>query len=228
MSKKILIIDDDPQIREVVRIGLEQAGYATLTAGDGAAGLALVGSARPDLVVLDIGLPEMDGFEVCRRLRVQSQVPVLFLSARDEELDRVLGFEMGADDYVTKPFSPRELVARVKAILKRVNGAAETGGQLSHGELQLDTTQHLCLFRGAPVALTASEMALLAHLVRHPAQVAARPALTDAMYGANSQVSDRTVDSHLRNLRRKLAEAGCTDAVETVHGIGVRMGPCRG
>jgi two-component system OmpR family response regulator len=228
MSKKILIIDDDPQIREVVRIGLEQAGYATLTAGDGAAGLALVGSARPDLVVLDIGLPEMDGLEVCRRLRVQSQVPVLFLSARDEELDRVLGFEMGADDYVTKPFSPRELVARVKAILKRVNGSADTGGQLSHGELQLDITQHLCLFRGAPVALTASEMALLAHLVRHPAQVSTRPALTDAMYGANSQVSDRTVDSHLRNLRRKLAEAGCGNAVETVHGIGVRMGPCRG
>ena len=228
MSKKILIIDDDPQIREVVRIGLEQAGYATLTAGDGAAGLALVGSARPDLVVLDIGLPEMDGFEVCRRLRGQSQVPVLFLSARDEELDRVLGFEMGADDYVTKPFSPRELVARVKAILKRVNGAADTGGQLSHGELQLDTAQHLCLFRGTPVALTASEMALLAHLMARPAQVSARPALTDALYGANSQVSDRTVDSHLRNLRRKLADAGCGDAVETVHGIGVRMGPCRG
>ena len=199
-----------------------------MTTGDGAAGLALAGSARPDLVVPDIGLPEMDGLEVCRRLRRQSQVPVLFLSARDEDLDRVLGFEMGADDYVPKPFSPRELVARVKAILKRVNGAVDTGGQLSHGELQLDSTHRLCLFRGTPVALTASGMALLGHLMARPAQVSARPALTDAMYGANSQMSDRTVDSHLRNLRRKLAEASCMDAMETVHGIGVRMGPCRG
>ena len=226
MSQKILIVDDDPQIREVVRIGLEQAGYTTLTAADGAAGLALSQSARPDLVVLDIGLPEMDGLEMCRRLRVHSQVPILFLSARNEELDRVLGFEMGADDYVTKPFSPRELVARIKAILKRVGGGEPAGHALLHGELRLEPAQHLCQFDGTPVALTGSEMALLAHLMAWPAQISARPALTDALYGGNARVSDRTVDSHLRNLRRKLADAGCVDAIETVHGIGVRMGSC--
>ena len=226
MSQKILIVDDDPQIREVVRIGLEQAGYSTLTAADGAAGLALGQSARPDLVVLDIGLPEMDGLEMCRRLRAHSQVPILFLSARDEELDRVLGFEMGADDYVTKPFSPRELVSRVKAILKRATSSQPATRTFACGNLRLDSEQHLCLFGVNPVALTASEMALLAHLIARPEQIYTRRALTDALYGSNSQVSDRTLDSHLRNLRRKLAEAGCKDAIETVHGIGVRMGPC--
>lgn len=229
MSQKILIVDDDPQIREVVRIGLEQAGYVTLTAADGANGLTLSQSTRPDLVVLDIGLPEMDGLEMCRRLRAYSSVPVLFLSARDDELDRVLGFEMGGDDYVTKPFSPRELVARVKAILKRTEVEKPTNRQtLNCGDLQLDAGQHLCVFQGEPIALTASEMALLAHLMTRPTQISARPALTDALYGGNSHVSDRTVDSHLRNLRRKLADAGCGDAIETVHGIGIRMGACKG
>lgn len=227
MSQKILVVDDDPQIREVVRIGLEQAGYTTLIAANGAAGLALSQSAQPDLVVLDIGLPEMDGLEMCRRLRAHSQIPILFLSARDEELDRVLGFEMGADDYVTKPFSPRELVARVKAILKRSERADPfTEQTLSYRGLRLDPQQHICLFNGKSVALTGSEMGLLRHLMARPAHISTRPALTDALYGGNANVSDRTIDSHLRNLRRKLADAGCRDAVDTVHGIGVRMGSC--
>lgn len=229
MNPHILIVDDDPQIRSLLRIALRQAGMEICEAGDGAEGLAKARGGRFDLIVLDIGLPQMDGLEVCRTLRSSDQTPILFLTARDEEIDRVLGLEMGGDDYVTKPFSPRELVARIKAILKRsagpVVGAADVGA-LAHGALVLDPAQHQCLIDGTPVALTAREMGILAHLMARPAQVIPRPALTDAVYGAHIHVSDRTLDSHLRNLRAKLAEAGCMDAIETVHGVGIRMGKC--
>ena len=229
MSAHILIVDDDPQIRSVLRIALKQAGMTPTEAGDGAEGLAKARSGRFDLIVLDIGLPEMDGLEVCRTLRAGDDTPVLFLTARDDEIDRVLGFELGGDDYVTKPFSPRELVARIKAILKRSGAAAPTTTveALHHGNLRLDATRHQCLIDGAAVALTAREMGILSHLMTRPDQVIPRPALTDAVYGTNIHVSDRTVDSHLRNLRAKLAKAGCADAIETVHGVGIRMGTCR-
>ncbi|MEM9870809.1 MAG: response regulator transcription factor [Pseudomonadota bacterium] len=226
-QRQLLVVDDDPQIRAVLRIAFDQAGYATHEAGDGAEGLAKARSGRFDLIILDIGLPEMDGLAVCRALRTTNDTPVLFLTAREDEIDRVLGFELGGDDYVTKPFSPRELVARVGAILKR--GAPRTGGDALHrGVLQVDPSRHLCTVNGAPVSLTGREMDVLAHLMQRPDQVAPRPALTDALYGAGAGISDRTLDSHLRNLRAKLAEAGCADAIETVHGIGIRMGPCRG
>lgn len=228
MSAHILIVDDDPQIRSVLRIALKQAGMTPAEAGDGAEGLAKARSGRFDLIVLDIGLPEMDGLEVCRSLRTTDETPVLFLTARDDEIDRVLGFELGGDDYVTKPFSPRELIARIKAILKRsAVTALPTAEALHRGNLHLDPTRHQCLIDGAAVALTAREMGILSHLMMRPDQVIPRPALTDAVYGANIHVSDRTVDSHLRNLRAKLAEAGCKDAIETVHGVGIRMGTCR-
>ncbi|WP_339772921.1 response regulator transcription factor [uncultured Pseudosulfitobacter sp.] len=226
-AETILIVDDDAQIRDVLRIALEQAGYRTEAAGDGAEGLAKGRSGRFDLIVLDIGLPEMDGLAMCRELRTTTQTPVLFLTAREDEIDRVLAFELGGDDYVTKPFSPRELVARVRAILRR-SSVAQQGTTRTRGVLEVDAARHHCAIAGVPLALTNREMALLDHLMQRPEQVASRPALTDAMYGANIHVSDRTVDSHLRNLRAKLAEAGCADAVETVHGVGVRMGPCRG
>ena len=226
-ARPLLIVDDDPQIRSVLRIALGQAGYAVDEAGDGAEGLAKARSGRHDLIVLDIGLPEMDGLALCRALRADSETPVLFLTAREEEIDRVLGFELGGDDYVTKPFSPRELVARVGAILKRGRAAGTEAG-MRRGVLRADPTRHLCTVRDRPVTLTAREMEILAHLMRHPEQVAPRPALTDALYGAHAGVSDRTLDSHLRNLRAKLSEAGCPDAIETVHGIGIRMGPCQG
>lgn len=230
MTPNILIVDDDPQIRGVICIALRQAGMVPAEAGDGAEGLAKAGSGRFDLIVLDIGLPEMDGLEVCRTLRSTNDTPVLFLTARDDEIDRVLGFELGGDDYVTKPFSPRELVARIKAILKRsgANPAAGNGQAMLHtGKLQIDPSRHQCLVDGAPVSLTAREMGILTHLMARPDQVVPRPALTDAVYGAHIHVSDRTVDSHLRNLRAKLAKAGCADAIETLHGVGIRMGPCR-
>lgn len=225
----ILIVDDDPQIRDVLRIALKQAGHSVSEAGDGAEGLAKARNGKADLIVLDIGLPEMDGLEVCRRLRAERDVPVLFLTARDDEIDRVLGFELGGDDYVTKPFSPRELLARIRAILKRTEQGPVTGTvqPLTHGALRLDPERHQCSFGTAPVALTAREMDLLAHLMARPDHVATKAQLTDAVYGPAIHVSDRTLDSHLRNLRAKLSEAGCDNAIETVHGVGIRMGACQ-
>lgn len=223
----ILIIDDDADIRDVVRIALSQAGFEAQEAGDGRVGLEAAQRLKPDLIVLDIGLPEMDGLEVCRTLRVGSDVPILFLTAQGDEIDRIVGLEMGADDYLPKPFSPRELVARVKAILRR-GGAVAEDQPLRHGIIEVDPKRHLTRVRGAAVALTAREMDLLVKLMTRPDQVHARPALVDAIYGTNVHVSDRTMDSHLRNLRAKLGAAGCGDAVETMHGIGIRMGACQG
>jgi len=223
----ILIIDDDPQIRNVLRIALRQAGHDVTEAGDGAEGLVKARNGRAELIVLDIGLPEMDGLELCRRLRAERDTPILFLTARDDEIDRILGFELGGDDYVTKPFSPRELVARVRAILKRTENRAASSAALTRGALRLDVARHLCSFDDTHVTLTGREMALLEHLMRRPEHVATKAQLTDAVYGSSIHVSDRTLDSHLRNLRAKLAEAGCESAVETVHGVGIRMGPCQ-
>jgi two-component system OmpR family response regulator len=227
VTPHILIIDDDPQIRSVLRIALRQAGMEASEAGDGAEGLAKAATGRFDLIVLDIGLPQMDGLEVCRRLRSTDETPVLFLTAREDEIDRVLGFELGGDDYVTKPFSPRALMGRIKAILKRAGAKMASATTHRHGVLQIDPDRHTCEVDGAAIALTAREMSILGHLMARPDQVMQRPALTDAVYGAHLTISDRTLDSHLRNLRAKLAEAGCADAIETVHGVGIRMGACR-
>ena len=221
----ILIVDDDPRLRDLVRLALERAGYEVLTAADGKSALVHAAREAPALIVLDVGLPEMDGFEVCRRIRASSGVPILFLTARDDEIDRILGLELGADDYVTKPFSPRELVARVRAILKRSAGPA-TSAQLRVGELVLDSRARLCSLSGTRVSLTATEFGLLAELMKDPTRLISRRTLVAALWGVQSDVSDRTLDSHLRNLRRKLADVGCPDAIETVHGQGMRMGHC--
>lgn len=222
----ILTVEDDPQIRKMLQMALEQAQFKVEVAGDGPEGLAKAQSGRFDLIVLDIGLPGMDGLHLCKSLRETDQTPVLFLTARDDEVDRLLGFEFGGDDYVTKPFSPRELVARIRAILKRAS--PEPASRTRRGVLSFDAERHHCAVGETTVVLTGREMDLLALLMQRPDQVVPRPRLTDALYGAGQDVSDRTLDSHLRNLRAKLTEAGCTDAIETVHGVGVRMGPCRG
>lgn len=225
----ILIIDDDPQIREVLRIALKQAGFATREAGDGAEGLAKALNGRDDLIILDIGLPALDGFDVCRRLRVEKETPVLFLTARDDEIDKVLGLELGGDDYMAKPFSARELVARVRAILKRSQGQGQgaANGSLKQGQLEIDPARHLCRFDGQDVSLTQREMAILGVLMSRPENVFSKPQLSDVIYGPAIYVSDRTLDSHLRNLRAKLKQAGADDAIETVHGVGIRMGLCQ-
>ncbi len=228
MAGTILIVDDDPQIRDVLRISLTQAGFEITEAADGIAALEAVAKSNPDLIVLDIGLPEMDGRDVCREIRRQGDTPVLFLTAEADEIDRVVGLELGADDYVTKPFSPRELTARIRAILKRANGGGASEEKLTRGMITVNADQHDCKVGGETVQLTSREMDLLVRLMRRPDQVMSRPKLVDAMYGTNIHVSDRTMDSHLRNLRAKLSAAGCDDAIETVHGVGVRMGPCRG
>ncbi len=221
---KILVVDDDPRLRDLVTIALERADFTVIVAANGQQALTHAARENPDLIVLDIGLPELDGLEVCRRLRARSQVPILFLTARADEIDRIVGLELGADDYVTKPFSPRELVARVRAILKRANPAMLVQS-LRHGQLMLDPDRHLCSVAGTAATLTAAEMALLARLMQHPDMVQTRAGLIEQVWG-DSDISDRTLDSHLRNLRRKLADAGCADAIETLHGIGIRMGPC--
>ena len=231
-NQTILVVDDDPQIRDVLSMALERAGFEAVMARDGAEGLAQARAVNPSLAVLDIGLPEMDGLELCKAIRRDSDLPIVFLTARDDEVDRILGLELGGDDYVTKPFSPRELVARVRAILKRVGGPQQTEteetGKLQIGRLSLVPESHVCKVDDTSVTLTSTEITILGKLMSRPKQVFSRPALVDAIWGPGMVVSDRTLDSHLRNLRSKLADAGCPDAIETLHGVGLRMGPCQG
>lgn len=228
MSGHILIVDDDPNIREVIGFAVEKSGFTAAFAEHGLAALEFARTGNPDLIVLDIGLPEMDGLEVCRELRKTSDLPILFLTARDEEIDRIVGLEIGGDDYVTKPFSPRELIARIKVILRRTQASAvPSGPSFSHGDLRIDLDQHRCLVAGQEVTLTSSEFSLLEALISKPVNVISRQRLVDAVYGHNIHVSDRTIDSHIRNIRGKLARAGCEDSIVTVHGVGLRMGSCR-
>ena len=231
MPHTILVADDDPHIREIICFALEKAGMRTQAVTDGAAALQAVERRAPDLIVLDIGMPEMDGLEVCRRLRQRCDIPVLFLSARDEEIDRILGLEMGGDDYVTKPFSPRELVARVNVILRRARPAAVEAvdeRRFAHGKLVLVPASHAASFDGRPLVLTGIEFSILRGFLSRPTHVLGRDVVMASAYAANIHVADRTIDSHIRNIRAKLAAAGCADAIETVHGVGFRLGRCGG
>ncbi len=179
-------------------------------------------------MVPDIGVPEMDGLEFCRQIRKTSDTPILFLSARDEEIDRILGLEIGGDDYVTKPFSPRELVARVNAILRRARNtpAPVATRTLSHGALAIDCDAHTATFAGIPVSLTALEFGILRTLLARPGFVFTRELILDTAYAGNIHVADRTIDSHVRNIRAKMASAGCESVIETVHGVGFQLGRC--
>lgn len=227
MGRHILIVDDDPHIREVLIFAFAKAGMETAEAGDGEQALALIAQGPPDLVVLDINMPRMDGLEVCRRLRATSDLPILFLSSRDDELDRVLGIELGADDYVVKPFSPREVVARVQAILRRAaRDPAPTARPLGRGGLTLDLDGWAARWQGSDVALTVTEFTLLRTLAATPSRFFNRDELIDQLHGPGFAITDRTIDSHVRNLRRKFAEAGCDSVVETRAGVGYRLGLC--
>ncbi len=230
MTRHILVVDDDPHIREVICFALEKAGHSFVTARDGAEALSCFDEVAPKLVILDVGMPEMDGLEVCRDIRKTSDVPILFLSARDDEIDRVLGLEIGGDDYVTKPFSPRELIARVNVILKRMTprqeAAPEPEALLRHGALHLDPERHQVAFDGADIALTSIEFSILKALLARPGIIFDRERIVSSAYGAGMHVSDRTVDSHIRNVRAKLQAAGCATGIETVHGVGFRLGAC--
>lgn len=216
----VLIVDDDPHIRAVVRFALARDGFAVSEAADGAAGLAAFRAEAPDLLILDVTMPEMDGTELCRRIRRESDVPVIFLSSRDEEIDRVLGLELGADDYVTNPFSPRELVARVRARLRRNAPPAEDA--LRRGPLAIDTARFEAHWAGAPLPLTRTEFRLLHAMARRPGIVFTREMLMQAAHDDARIVSDRTIDSHVRHLRAKLAAAGAAP-IGTVQGLGYRF-----
>ncbi|KQT15830.1 MULTISPECIES: response regulator transcription factor [Bradyrhizobium] len=230
MAHRILIVDDEIHIREVIRVALKKAGMDVIEARDGKEALARFAADRPDVIVLDIGLPEFDGLDVCREIRKTSDVPILFLSARDEEIDRILGLEIGGDDYVTKPFSPRELVARINVILRRLsprNGEAKSGpAALVQGGLLIDPEQHVASFAGTPLKLTAIEFGILRAFLTRPTSVFNREQLMRAAYQLNIQVSDRTIDSHIRNIRAKLAALACENVIETIHGVGFKLGRC--
>jgi two-component system, OmpR family, response regulator len=227
MAASILVVDDDPHIRDVVRFAFEKTGMTISTAQNGQEALRLFDRNLHQLVVLDIGMPEMDGLEVCRQIRKTSDTPILFLSARDEEIDRILGLEIGGDDYVTKPFSPRELVARVNAILRRARSApAASTKTVSQGGLTIDPDAHSVSFAGQAVSLTALEFAILRTLMARPGSVFTRELILDAAYEGNIHVADRTIDSHIRNIRAKMSTAGCDTVIETVHGVGFKLGRC--
>lgn len=231
----ILIVDDDAHIREVVSFALRNAGFSTVEAADGLQALNCCKESIPDLIVLDIVMPEMDGIEVCKTLRSESPVPIIFLSSRDEEVDRIIGLELGGDDYVTKPFSPRELVARVKAVLRRVEerraavktspGENRTSAILRHGQLTIDPDLFRACWNDREVVLTVTEFGIIRTLLGFPGKAFTRDELMNGAYGRDTFVTDRTIDSHVRRIRRKFSEVG-GDPVETVHGLGYRLGPC--
>ena len=229
MTHRILTVDDDLHIREVIRVALSKAGMTVFEARDGKQALARFAGDRPDLIILDIGMPELDGLEVCRQIRKSSDVPILFLTARDDEIDRVLGLEIGGDDYVTKPFSPRELVARVNVILRRItvrDMEKPSLAALAQGALSIDPAQHVAAFAGTPLRLTAIEFGILKAFLGRPTAVFSREQIMSAAYQLNILVSDRTIDSHIRNIRAKLAAVNCDNVIETVHGVGFRLGRC--
>ncbi|MDB5431230.1 MAG: two-component system response regulator CreB [Caulobacter sp.] len=233
MPRTILVVDDDPHIRQLLAFALAKAGLAVQEAGDGEEALARVEAGGTDLVVLDINMPRMDGIEVCRRIRAKGELPILFLSSRDEEIDRVLGIELGADDYVVKPFSPREVVARVQAILRRTAArpaatTAPEASSLSHGRLKLDPDGWRAQWDAAEVSLTVTEFGILRTLAGAPAKVFSRDAIIDRLHGPGFAITDRTIDSHVRNLRGKFAGVGGHDVVETRAGVGYRLGACTG
>jgi len=217
----LLIVDDDPHIREVLRYALGQSGFAIDEAADGVEALRLAQSTTYDLIVLDILMPEKDGIEVCNELRRTSEVPILFLSSKDEEIDRIIGLELGADDYVSKPFSPRELIARIRAILRRPRSSSvET--PVTVGELFIDPVRRIVNWAGQPMALTATEFSILSLLASRPGKVFERDELMRGAYPGKRIVSHRTIDSHIRRLRDKLRSHGA-EVIQTSHGVGYRL-----
>lgn len=228
-AQLILVVDDDPHILEIIEFSLTAAGFGVVTAASGEEALSVFKDRRPSLVVLDINLPGRDGLWVCQQIRADSQAPILFLSARDEEVDRVMGLTIGGDDYVTKPFSPRELTARVQAILRRGGVAApaaapaEAGNKWSLGKLRLDPESYTAWWADDEVELTATEFQLLKTFLNRPSKVFTRDELLDLVY-RDTVVSDRTIDSHILHIRKKFGARGGKDVIQTQHGVGYKLG----
>ena len=222
--KKILVAEDEEDVRRLVCNSLKNAGFATLEAGDGPGAIETARTQLPALLVLDLMLPGMQGLEVCKALKNGAEtkgIPILMLTAKAEEVDRIVGFELGADDYMTKPFSPRELVLRVQSILRRASGQPPDDAIVKLGEITLDRTQHKVGVKGKPLELTATEFKLLATLMERRGRVQSRDVLLNDVWSYDSVIDTRTVDTHVRRLREKLGKAG--SHVETVRGFGYRM-----
>jgi two-component system OmpR family response regulator len=224
VSKHILVVDDEARIREVLQYALRKEGYEVSAVTDGREAIESVAKGGVDLVILDVMLPEVDGLSACRHIRTGSRVPILFLSARSDEIDRVLGLELGGDDYLTKPFSVRELVARVKALFRRLEAPGEAARKvLAHGSIELDVERHEARLGGQPVPLTATELGLLSALLERPGIVLSRTQLMTRAYRYDNLITERTIDTHVRRIRAKFRAAGGEDPIATVHGVGYKV-----
>lgn len=224
MNELILVVDDEAKITKLAQDYLQKGNFQVVTAADGPTAMAVARHERPDLIVLDLNLPGADGLDVCRALRRESDVPIIMLTARAEETDRLIGLELGADDYITKPFSPRELVARVRAVLRRVQGGVHQPGLIRTGDLEIDLNGHRATRAGEVIQLTPIEFNLLATLAQHPGQTFSRSQLLDRLHGVAYDGFDRSIDAHIKNLRRKLEpDPGQPVYVLTIYGIGYKF-----
>ena len=223
--KKVLIVEDEVKITRLVRDYLRQAGFDVIEATDGRSGLALARSEKPDMIVLDLGLPEMDGLDVTRQLRATSSVPIIMLTARTEESDRIVGLELGADDYVDKPFSPKELVARIRAVLRRADATIGGGETVRAGDVTIDIPKRTVLIGDVETDLTTTEFDILVTLARQPGRIFTRAQLLDAVHGVSFESYERSVDAHVKNLRRKIEDDPRRPTrVLTVYGVGYKFG----
>jgi two-component system phosphate regulon response regulator PhoB len=223
-QKRILIAEDEPDVRNLVVVNLKSAGFAVQATDDGAAALKQVRDSLPSLVILDLMLPGMSGLDVCKVLKkdaATSAIPIIMLTAKAEEVDRIVGLELGADDYITKPFSPRELVLRVKSVLRRASAAAEPGDEIALGDIRIDRARCEVTVRGKTIEFTATELKLLTLLIERRGRVQSRDVLLNDVWGYESAIDTRTVDTHIRRLREKLG--GAADCIETVRGFGYRI-----
>ena len=222
--KKILVVDDEPKIIQLTQDYLENAGFSVLSAGDGELALAVIRAEEPDLVVLDLGLPVMDGLDVCRSIRKTSNLPIIMLTARDEEADKLIGLELGADDYITKPFSPKELVARVRSVLRRSELAQEAREVIRVGDVTLDIPRMQVTVGGEEIELTATEFQLLQTLASQPGRIFTRSQLLNAVHGIAIESYERAIDAHIKNIRRKLEPIPHEPRyIQTVYGVGYRF-----
>ena len=220
----ILVVDDEQKVCDLLKAYLERSGFGVVCAGDGSTALAEVERRHPDLVLLDLNLPGTDGLEVCKTLRKSSDIPIIMLTARDEEPDRIVGLELGADDYVTKPFSPREVVARVKAVLRRRDTSGDRRS-VTLGEITVDPARYEVTYRGKPLRLTSREFAIVEHLARTPGRVFSRAQLLDHVFGIDFDGYERTIDAHIKNIRQKMLEAwpDAPTPLVTVRGVGYKL-----
>ncbi len=222
--KTVLVVEDELKIARLVRDYLHQAGFAVVQANDGLSALALARSKKPDMIVLDLGLPEMDGLDVTRRLRETSSVPIIMLTARSEESDRIVGLELGADDYIVKPFSPKELVARIRAVLRRADATLGGGEMIKVGSVTIDIPKMRVTVGESEIELTATEFQLLITLARHPGRIYSRSQLLDALHGVSFESYERSVDAHIKNIRRKIeSDPRRPQLVLTVYGVGYKF-----